>query len=200
MIQKILILSSIIALTQQTAISNGCGPFCVSCNQEGICQACHMYSLIAGRCDTSKPAPKNCEMAAMDEDGVPYCRLCKEGFAIQVDTQNNASVCVEGHIPNCFEEIIFENSQCYSCKNGTPSYDNDKCETELADNCVIGTGNPGNKACLICKKGYVSLNDECIVSKIEGCGVLNTDEKTCMACDFIDGYYAIKDNMSCQKI
>ena len=200
MIRTIFIFSICIAVSQQNLATKGCGPWCVKCSSEGICQACQNYKLLNGKCDTSKPAPENCEIEGIYESGEIECMYCKQGYALQLRYKGNVT-CEKGIIPGCFNEMIFWDNKCYACPEGTPAANKLSCKAGIAPFCLVGTGTPDDKRCLVCKDGYNEYKDQCIVSQVKGCRTASTYYPfICNFCDYTKGYYAMQDDKSCQKM
>ena len=207
---KIVLIATLITFSSQNPTTNGCGPYCVMCNEDQICEACHMYKLVAGKCDQAKPAPENCELYGIKEDTKsPNCLRCKPGYS------RNENVtpyqCVKGSIEGCFSQAQRKdfdtegNDYCHNCIGSVPELFGRKCNSEypLPENCLVASiSNLGPKAsCYICKSGYTSFQDKgCFISKIPGCiNYLYEKDTICAMCDYTKGFYATIDNISCTK-
>ena len=193
----------LISSTLQSPNRNNCGPWCVSCDNNGVCQACHKYNLVAGKCDTAKPLTDLCVVQTISFDGATSCNICQQGAGLKLSLMGSSKCYPNAVTKNCFYEMqIGENVSCFACEGATPSLDQQTCEPGIAPNCVYGSSRSDNKLrCYICKDGYTSQNKgECVISKVKGCMHADpSDTNKCLFCDYTKGYYAYDNNVNCRK-
>ena len=183
------------------SLSVGCGPYCVSCNPDGICLSCNKYSLIAGKCVQSRPLDENCELEGDFIFGNIVCNRCKPGYTLNVGKTMNT--CTKSSIENCFYSLsVDEPEVCMACTGSLPDMEGQKCDTRttLPPNCSVAYGNELDSGCFVCNEGYTVLNGECKVSTIKGCLMyVLTDTTSCDMCDYTRGFYAVNDSKTCSK-
>ncbi len=165
---KVLFIVTVLASTV-LASSNGCGPYCVGCD-DGKCQWCQGYELVDDKCDLTKPLTGNCDIYgyAYFPFFEPYigCLTCKEGYATDFYTGN----CEEGVIQNCFIEyanVLSGGNSCIACNLGSPT-DFPLAEANSCDNpnpypnCLKAA----YEGCFECKPGYVVSDNTglCVLS------------------------------------
>lgn len=191
----LLLLSYVLA--QRTA-NNICGPKCAGCNNDSGCYFCDGFENVNSLCNLAKPTRDNCRVHTMSPEGVAQCEICKEGYAIDINTRK----CSILPITNCLFAFTadFEPFEgCAMCKGMMVSKDGTFCDPnqKMAQNCVNG-GIQGN--CAECIPGF-QVNIEqgsCVSSTIPGClSVQSIKSDTCYICNIFKGYYAQDGGRAC---
>ena len=208
-----------LAVLSQGSRQGSCNPGCTGCMDFGriICGSCEgrKFDLEEQDCelkadDFSKSHCHRYQLLIDFEGAVVTCAECEKGYyfsyeedqcvLIPQDMQDQVD-------PKC---LYYENNEdepeklvCLECQGGYPeSAESAKCTDEkLPSNCVTGAyDNLEEKSqCFRCKKGYArNQNDECVISKIEGCWFYS--EGKCGSCRGDWGYYQAKPNGPCIKM
>ena len=141
--------------------NNDCFEYsCEKCNSTnyGDCIKCRYgYILVDGVCPCDD---STCAFCKTGFSGLKICQLCKKGYTLE----NNECIC---NIPNCRQ--CGEN-KCLICESGFYYNNTTKnCEKINLENKI--TCNDSNcdicfselkGACVVCKKGYLTVKGECI--------------------------------------
>jgi hypothetical protein len=71
-----------------------------------------------------------------------------------------------------------------------------RCVPGSMKNCMWGSLKA--QTCMRCDSGYTQSNDQCVISKIEGCLATEDNFSTCKGCNSFEGYSAV-DEKTCKK-
>jgi len=180
---------------------------CISCrsnalNTESSCTQCSESGIVGSvtdftsKCEGAAPVA-NCLVSEMDSSNKVVCNCCSIGYYANTLENSRPTSCVK--IPtgndNCIAgESVSSTFICTSCVEGF-SLESGKCAQVTHDANCRYNGQKGY--CAICKEGFAfaTNSNTCEKTPFVGCSRFDKTKNNCIGCDFISGYYVIKNEL-----